>query len=283
MPDNRTRLIPVVKRADPRYEKSGDVNTPVVNYRMTVQLTDNPGFALDLGGREAAWAAADLIRQGLVANYEAGRDARGVPLPALDDATIKRRERRARQWERGERALTKWRTAKGKKAKQKVAQGHADTIGSHLVNLQERFKLRGRSPSGRRDYRPMGGKVPFNESGLIAQNVVVYWKGFNKKTGEGEGDPTFDIAWPTGGKQRGLHNDDGKGARLFAVRHYGFERMADIPDNIEARLDMMLDNYLSRLSIIGKAGIGILQGAARIGAGLEELAATAATGETGED
>ena len=55
------------------------------------------------------------------------------------------------------------------------------------------------------------------------------------------GDPTFLIALPSGGKARGLVNDDGRGARLFAAEHYGFERLMDIPHDLDAEIDRVLE------------------------------------------
>lgn len=280
-------LIPVVKAKDPRYQTRGVATTPVVNMRMSLELTENPGFALDLGGIEAAKAAAEIIRKALSENYQRGLDARGDSLPAISPTTEKRRERRQRQAFTGSLATRSYKEARGKKAKSKIAQQHADTMGSYLLGIKERFRLRGKSPSGKREYPgPVDLKTPFHESGLASENVVVYWKGYSTTAEargyENRGDPTFDIAWPTGGKERGLHNDDGKGARLFAVQHYGFERMADIPRSCEAALDQALDNYLSRLALVGGSLTGSVRQIWAIAERAGEVVEKAAEGEPEE-
>lgn len=252
-------LIPVIKTEDPRYTVRGQVGGPIGNMRMRITLTENPGFNIDLQGKEAAAAAANIIRDGLVRNFKRGLDAEGDPLPQLLLQTVARRERRQRQAFVGSLAVRAFKEAKGKKRKAKVAHQHADTIGGYMANLHERFRLRGRAPSGKHQYPgPIDMITPFHESGLIAENVVVAWKGWSERKQVGSGDPEFLIAWPTGGQTRGLHRDDGKGARLFAVRHYGFERMAGIPRNCERKLDQMLDNYLSRLLLVGRAPLRVL-------------------------
>jgi len=126
----------------------------------------------------------------------------------------------------------------------------------------DRYKVRGGGA-----YDSIDPTTPFHESGLIADNLQVRFYG--TKTG----DPVFVVAWPSGGKRRGLVNDDGRGARLFAVEHYGAEQMADVPrsaeDEIEKRLEVYLDDVL-------RAGGRLLGSLGRIGRSLSEFAQAAA-------
>jgi len=180
------------------------------NFRMQIHL-ETPGFAIDLDGKEIAKRVAEMIRTELSELYSKGLDARGRALPGLSQATVARRRRRREQ--------------------------RRDDTGAKRA----RFKTRGRAGQGARSFLPRDDTTPFHESGLMADGVDVRFKGTES------GDPVFLVAFPSGGKKRGLVSDDGRGARLFAVEHYGFERMADVPPKAEPKIDKMLELHLEDL------------------------------------
>lgn len=207
--DDIVEIIPHALTRDDRLVVRGDINSGVGNVRMQVRLVDTPDFAVDLGGTELAQRMAEMIRAKLAENFSQGLDAQGRALPPVTEETRRRRTRRRFQRE--------------------------DDLGAKA----ERFKLRGRGQKGARgSYEPTDRDTPFHESGLAAENVVVTFKSTER------GEPTFLIALPSGGKARGLVNDDGRGARLFAAEHYGFERLMDIPHELDAAINDAMAGHL---------------------------------------
>lgn len=134
---------------------------------------------------------------------------------------------------------------------------------------KQRYKVRGGG-----SFDSIDPQTPFHESGLAAEKVVVRFKGRDS------GDPVFLIAGPSGGKKRGLINDDGRGARLFAVDHYGFERMYDLPRQSESKIDQILDVHFSDAL---NAGAGLLGSLGDVGSSFGELGGIAGDiAESGE-
>jgi hypothetical protein len=213
-------IIPHLLARDVRNVVRGDADSGAANVRMLVTL-ETPGFAVDLGGTELAAKIAELIRAALQANIESGLDAQGRALPALKQSTIGRRARRRRQRE--------------------------DDSGARA----DRYKVRG-GPNRSKAYAPANPNTPMNESGLAAENVVVTFKGTES------GDPVFLIAAPSGGKGRGLVLDDGRGARLFAFDHYGFERLMDIPHGLDAAIDSAMEGHLGDVLAAGGSVLKLL-------------------------
>lgn len=233
-------IIPHGLERDVRNVVRGDASSGAANVRMRVTLKA-PGFAVDLGGTELAREIAEMIREELSANLVEGRDAQGRPLPPISEETRRRRTRRRNQRE--------------------------DDLGAKA----DRFKLRGRGPSGKRNYSPTNRETPFNESGLGAENVAVQFKGTES------GDPTFIIALPSGGKDRGLVKDDGRGARLFAAEHYGFENLMDIPHGLDAAIDKAMEGHMGDVLA---AGGSVLKMVARGLAAFDAVVEQGASGES---
>lgn len=216
------------------------------NVRMQVRLV-TPGFSIDLGGKELAKRLAVMIRDKLSANYAAGLDAQGSPLPALKQKTIQRRERRKRA---------------------RIQQFIATAFDTNDAS-GERYWLRGK-PS---KFKPTNPTTPLNESGLFAAGVSVQFKGTVS------GDPIFIIAFASGGKERGLTNDDGKGARLFAAEHYGFARLMDIPHELDGVIEQALDNHLAAVLEQTGSVFGLL---AKMSDRIDRFVADASSGEGAE-
>jgi hypothetical protein len=256
VPEQPTQLIPTSVTPDPRYTKEGKVG----NMRVQVRLHTN-GFSLDLGGEELAWKIADMIRSEISQNLQRGRDIHGAPLPALKQATIERRDRRQRQGLHGldlraEREAFKKGYRKLKKAdpiaafagKFATSLDTADPNGT----LRDRFRLRGRGPSGKTRYPgTVDTATPFHESGLGSENVQVTRKSRDYH------EAIWLVAYPSGGKARGLHTDDGRGARLFAVSHYGWDRMAGLPRGIEREIDSLITEHHNAILQAGSSLIEI--------------------------
>lgn len=203
---DRVRVIPQTRALDVRLGVPGDLKGGIVNVRMRVSL-EAPPYEVALDGKEVAKQTAALIAAQLSENYRQGLDAYGAALPPLSPATVARRERRRRQQD--------------------------DASGARA----DRYKVRGGKNRGT-TYSTADLMTPFHESGLASGNVSVTFKGRDS------GDPTFLIALPMGGKGRGLVNDDGRGARGFALRHYGFERMMAIPPQLDGPIDQLLQGHL---------------------------------------
>jgi hypothetical protein len=243
MADDSVEIIPAFlgrsQERDIRNVVRGDAGSGVANVRMRVTL-ETPGFAVDLGGTELAAEIAEMIRAALEANLERGLDAQGRALPPLKQATLGRRARRRRQRE--------------------------DDSGARA----DRFKVRGGRNRGKA-YVPTNQDTPMNESGLAAENVVVTFKGTES------GDPVFLISAPSGGKGRGLELDDGRGARLFAFDHYGFERLMDIPHSLDAAIDKAMEGHLGDVLAAGGSVLKLL---GRLG---KKTVAVVEQGAAGED
>jgi hypothetical protein len=220
MADDTVEIIPHSLARDVRNVVRGDTSSGAANIRMRVTL-ETPGFAVDLGGTELAAKIAELIRAALAANLESGLDSQGRALPPLKQTTIGRRARRRRQRE--------------------------DDSGARA----DRYKVRG-GPNRGKAYQPTNPDTPMNESGLAAENVVVTFKGTES------GDPVFLISAPSGGKGRGLVVDDGRGARLFAFDHYGFERLMDIPHSLDAAIDKAMEGHLGDVLAAGGSVLKLL-------------------------
>lgn len=238
--DDRVEVIPHMQARDARTVVRGDINSGVGNMRMLVGI-DTPQFSLDLGGTELAASIAEMIAEKLRENFSQGLDAQGRSLPPIMEATRARRERRKAQRE------------------------------DDLNAKRDRLKVRGGKHRGK-DYDVADVNTPFHESGIAAENVQVQFKGTES------GNPVFLIALPSGGKQRGLVNDDGRGARLFAAEHYGFENLMDIPHELDASIDKALEGHWADVlaaggstmkmfgQFIGKVGAIIEAGASGEGA-----------------
>ena len=177
---------------------------------MRVEL-EAPRLKVNLDGKEIARRATYLIRADLRAKFAKGLDAQGRPLPALADATVERRLRRMRQRNDGARG----------------------NPGSRA----DRFRVRAGANQSK-SYATVDVNTPLHESDLFADNVMVTFKGRDS------GDPIFLISYPSGGQ--GYSEDTGRGARLHAVAHYGFERIGDIPNDMDPILDRMMMEHLGR-------------------------------------
>ena len=223
--DDAVDLIPTTRTLDLRFAKgsavrnrlaptsdlAGAITDGVVkNIRVRVEL-ETPKFKIALHGKEIAKRATYLIRDDLRKKFAQGLDAQGRPLPALRDATVERRLRRMRQRNDGTRG------APG---------GRAD-----------RFRVRA---GGNRNkaYGTVDMNTPLHESGLFTENVSVTFKGTES------GDPLFLISYPSGGQGYGA--DSGRGARLHAVEHYGFDRLGDVPNDLDPVLDRIMMEHLSQ-------------------------------------
>lgn len=279
--DDRVVLIPRKIERDERLVVRGDPKSGIANLRMRVSI-EHPGFALEIGGKDLALRIANRIRDRLSQLYAEGRDARGSSLPALKAATIKRRERRRRQVE-------------------------DDTAAKF-----DRFTIRGGRNKGKA-YDTTDTRTPFHESGAMAENVSVTFKGRDS------GDVVFLISWPSGGKYRtnytgnylttktkrdrktgeveigdlkkesfrtehlrGLVGDDGRGARLFAVEHYGADRMAGIPPDLDRWIDQALESHLGAVIAAGRGIMNVARSLQRVVDKAGQLAETATNEETGE-
>lgn len=228
-------IIPHFQARDARSVIRGDINSGVGNMRMLVAL-DTPGFSIDIGGTELAGEIAEMVAEALQENFAKGLDAQGRALTPISEATKQRRMRRRAQREDDQNAKA------------------------------DRMKIRGGRNRGK-NYQPIDMDTPFHESGIVAENVQVQFKGTES------GNPIFLIVLPSGGKARGLVNDDGRGARLFAADHYGFEALMDIPHSMDAQIDKALEGHLSDVlaaggstlkmfgKLIGKVGAVIEAGA----------------------
>ena len=238
---DRVELIPKTRALDFRMAVPGNMLSGVTNLRMRVTL-ETPPFEVALDGKAVAQQAAALIQTRLMREYAAGRDAQGRPLPPLTEATVSRRLRRQRQQDDPKNAKS------------------------------DRFRVRGGRNRGR-SYLPRDARTPLHESGVFAENVTVTFKGRDS------GDPVFLISIPSGGKLRGLVDDDGRGARLFAAQHYGFDRIMDIPASLDKDLDAtMLEHLASALQEGAFAGRQF----GRLLKKAEEVVEQGAEGEVGE-
>ena len=178
-----------------------------VNLGLTVTL-DTPRFDMDLGGREIARDIAERYALNLSAKFAQGFDAHGRALKAISQETRERRQRRQRQRE-----------------------DQTGAKGERFLN-----RARGREHS----YRPVDDTTPMHESGLFADGVVV------THIGTRTGDPIFGIAFPLGGGAR-MRLDDGRGARLHALQHYGIEEMIGLPSDMDAEVDARLHDHLNQV------------------------------------
>ena len=244
MADDKVVLLPRMIARDVRHVVRGDPKSGIANLRMRVSI-EHPGFALEIGGKELAERIANRIRDRLSEHHAQGRDAKGASLPAIKSATIQRRERRQRQ---------------------SIDETNAKA---------DRFKIRGGRNRGK-VYNTIDTRTPFRESGAMAENVSVTFKGRDS------GDVIFLISWPSGGKGRGLVNDDGRGARLFAVEHYGAERMAGIPSDLDAWIDKALESHLGAVIAAGRGIMDVARSLQRVVDKAEQVAQTAINEETGE-
>ena len=184
----------------------------VVNFRLRVTL-ESPPFDMDLGGRELARDVAQRYATDLKQKFSRGLDAQGRALKAISEETRQRRERRRRQRE----------DASGAKS--------------------ERFRTRGRGTAT--SYLPRDPVTPMHESGLFAGGLTV------THLGTRTGDPIFGIAFPLGGGSR-MSMDDGRGARFFALAHYGVNELIDIPNDMGAELDRRLNDHLDLVMNTGR-------------------------------
>lgn len=249
-------LIPHRLERDARFRIRGDASSGIGNLRMRVTL-ETPGLVLDLNGAEVAKRIAVMVRENLSRKFAKGQDAQGRALPAIKGSTIERRIRRTTESAvrtihhegRLGRALNKAQAAGDAKKIQSLTKRLASG------GLEQRFRLRGRSYGHGGPYHPHAGTTPLNESGLFADNVAVEHKGKNS------GDPTFLISLPSGGKNRGLVNDDGRGARQFAAKHYGFERLLAFPHDLDAAIDKELEMHLADVL---ESGLGVLRTISRV-------------------
>jgi len=231
-------IIPHIQTRDARNVVRGDINSGVGNMRMQVTL-ESPGFAVDIGGTELAGKVAEQIAEALRENFAKGLDAQGRALAPIGEATRARRARRRAQRE--------------------------DELGAKA----DRLKVRG-GPNRGKTYQATDPNTPFHESGIAAENVEVRFKGTES------GDPIFIVALPSGGKARGLVNDDGRGARLFAADHYGFENLMDVPHRLDAAIDKTMEGHLSDVLAAGGSVLKLLGHlTGRVGAIIEQ----GATGE----
>lgn len=255
MSEDAVEIIPRIQTPDPRLVKRNVPGSGVANFRMLVTLA-TPSFAVNFGGKDHAMAVADRIRERLSELYAQGRDARGRSLPRLAPKTIKRRIRRNLQWF-GKGGTAHLGGRHGNLHKRQFAEAEklanlkrTRTLGNDPFGaLRDRFKVR-RGKNRGKAYRPTDPSTPLNESGLFAGNVIVTWKSTER------GDPTFLIAIPGAGKNRGLVNDDGRGSRQFAAQHYGFERLMDIPPDLDSFIDQAMAAHLDDVLRLGGEIIG---------------------------
>ncbi len=281
-------MIPRIQERDARLVVRGKPGSGIANMRMRVTL-QTPSFAVDFHGQDYAAAVADRVRERLGELYAQGRDARGRALPPLKQRTIHRRRRRQEQLTRtGGTAHLGGKigsSARGGKLHQRQF-AEADRLDKMrrpraLGNdpfgaLRDRFKVRGRGGRGKggRAYAPKDLTTPLHESGLFADNVDVRWKGTESR------DPTFLIAIPGGGKSRGLVNDDGRGARQFAAQHYGFERLMDIPPDLDDFIDKTMAAHLDDVLRLGGE---VINKFSRLAEKFEAVIEQGASGEVPED
>lgn len=235
-------IIPHMQTRDARTVVRGDARSGVGNMRMQVSL-NTPGFSVDIGGAELAAKVAALIAEQLSENFAKGLDAQGHALPAIKQVTMDRRRRRRAQRE------------------------------DDLNAKADRMKVRGGRNRGKA-YESVDETTPFHESGIAAENVEVRFKGTES------GDPVFLIALPSGGKGRGLVLDDGRGARLFAADHYGFERLMDIPHSLDAEIDKAMEGHLGDVLAAGGSVLSLL---GRLTGRVSSIIEAGASGEGGED
>lgn len=249
--DDAVDLIPTTQTLDLRFaggakfrggggvKAQGGIPGIIQNIRIRVSL-ETPKFVLKLRGKEIAKRATYLIRADLRKKFAEGLDAQGRPLPALADATVERRLRRMRQRSDGTRG------APGGRA--------------------QRFSVLGGANKAKA-YGTVDVNTPLHESNLFAENVMVTFKGTES------GDPTFLISYPSGG--HGFSVDTGRGARLHAVAHYGFERLGDVPNDLDPVLDRIMMEHLSQ-------AIGDVQGIATSWMRISEAAKAVVEQGTGE-
>jgi hypothetical protein len=239
MSDDVVEIIPRIQTRDIRNVVRGDEKSGAANVRILVTL-ETPGFAVDLGGTELAAQIAERIRDEISSNIRQGKDAQGRPLKPISHATSERRRRRRDQREDDTQAK------------------------------RDRMKARG-GRNRSKAYDTTDLFTPLAESGLFAENIDVRFKGTES------GDPVFLIAFPSGGKDRGLVNDDGRGARLFAAQHYGFELLGDVPRQLDAEIDKAMEGHLG--DVLARGG-SIVQLISRTAAKAAQLAEAGADGES---
>ena len=285
MSADRVEIIPRIQTPDPRFVTRTDPGSGVANFRMLVTLA-TPSFAVDFHGKDYAAAVADRVRERLGELYAQGKDARGRALPPLRKTTISRRMRRGQQLRRT--GGTKHLGGKSGSSKsggklherQRAEAARLDALRRPRVlgndpfgALRDRFKGRGGKNRGK-TYGPKNSTIPLNESGLFADNVQVRFKSTER------GDPTFLIAIPGGGKSRGLVNDDGRGARQFAARHYGFERLMDIPPDLDEFINRTMAAHIDDVLRMGGE---IINKFSRLAKKVEAVIEEGASGEVPED
>lgn len=232
-----TVLLPGDQEIDIRIGRDGGR----ANLRMRIKL-HCPRFAMELGGAEAAKQTAELYAKILRRNLASGRGAQGQALPAIKQATIARRERRKRERVEVSRSAKTNKYGRVVGFKEKVTSGQAKA---------ERMKVRG-GPNKSKPYDTIDTQTPFHESGLAAESIVVNHKGTES------GDATFLVAMASGGQDRGLSFDDGKGARLFAARHYGFDTIMDLPNEGDVGVMQILDAHYSAVLELGHSVVALL-------------------------
>jgi hypothetical protein len=243
-----------------RFRERGNAASGVGNMAVYVEL-EIPSLIVEHHARELGKKVAVMVRNTLSERHARGQDAQGRALPPLAQATIKRRARRVVSYGEADSLRD---VSKGLSSAARRTASLEDDIGAHklkraISDQTERFTLRGRSYGKGGPYVPRGGDTPYNESGLAADNVAVEWKGTES------GDPIWQISFASGGKERGLENDDGRGARLFAVRHYGWDRMADIPRDLDGQIDEEMAKHLDGALA---AGVGLVNAAWEAGSNL---------------
>lgn len=228
---------------DERLQVRGDESSGVANVRMRCTLhTERFSMAPMLGALEMTADIAERIRDALSENFAQGLDAQGRALPPIMSVTVERRERRRRQRE------------------------------DELEAKADRMKIRGGRNRGK-VYDTIDTTTPLHESGAFAENIDVRFKGIES------GDPVWLIAFASGGKKRGLVNDDGRGARLFAAEHYGFERLGDIPRQLDKTIDDALEAHIGHAL---REGVSIFNRAATMGERLDAFLEQAVRGDTDE-
>jgi hypothetical protein len=270
MGEDSVTFIQRSQARDERYIIRGDASSGIANLRVRVSL-DTPGMSIEFGGKEVAGRVAEMVRRRLVERLSHGQDAQGRSLPALKASTVRRRERRQRQFKggysrRGTRAQY-FAQAWGRASKRAKAEGTHDK-----QSVLDRFRFRGRPRSGKTNYSPTDLKTPMHESGLAAENIDVRYKGRDS------GDPVWLLSTPTGGKGRRLGEiDDGRGARQYAFQHYGFERLLDFPADMLGRggvVDKTLDDHFEHVIALGGSILGAGRAIAKAAAQFEAAFAT---------
>ena len=201
-----------------------------------------PDIAISIPSRAVGAAIAGRIQAEIRRLLDAGQDAAGAMLPDIQPQTYKRRYRRARQfagagaasWKgtaaERRRVAMAWAGAAGLRGREARMEARA-LVGTHSADdrwLVDRFQA---VAGDRRTYAPDGGERPGRESGYLAGQVVVRFRGGVS------GEPRFGIWFPSfkGGAGGGYYGRaayiswaESRGARIVTVPPQMDREVADV-------------------------------------------------------